>query len=171
MVINLVNRAASAGSALGLWVSAGLLVYIVIHVNLEIVLRSFFGSSTNSMGEFVGYAIGAMSYLAMAHTLASRKHVRVSLIRAIPGKGLALAVELFCLVSTFAIFSFIAWQIWRILVRDFTRGSVSPTLMETPTWYIDAAILAGLVLLLLQILASALDAIVNGVPEDAQEGD
>ena len=61
MVINLVNRAASAGSALGLWVSAGLLVYIVIHVNLEIVLRSFFGSSTNSMGEFVGYAIGALA--------------------------------------------------------------------------------------------------------------
>jgi TRAP-type mannitol/chloroaromatic compound transport system permease small subunit len=97
--------------------------------------------------------------------------VRVSLIRAIPGKGLALAVELACLASTFAIFGFIALQVWRILVRDFTSGSVSPTLMETPTWYIDAAILAGLVLLLIQILASALDAIANGVPEDAQDGD
>lgn len=171
MVLRFVNRAAAASSTLGLWVAAGLLVYVVVHINLEIVLRSFFGTSTNSMNEYVGYATGAMTYLALAHTLAARKHVRVSLIRALPSPKLALVVELFCLGATFAVFSFVAWNVWRILVRDYTRGSVSPTLMETPTWYIDAAILTGLVLLLLQLVASAIDAVANGVPEDAVEGD
>lgn len=171
MVLRLVNRAAAVSSTIGLWVGAGLIVYMVVHINVEMILRNVFGRSTNSMGEFVGYAIGSMTYLAMAHTLAARKHVRVSLIRAVPSRRFALGVELFCLSATFAIFAFIGWYVWRILVRDFTRGSVSPTLMETPTWYIDAVILAGILMLLLQLVASAADAVAHGVPEDATDGD
>lgn len=77
MIKRLVNGAADLCSSLGLWISAALLVYIVVHIMLEIILRNFFGSSTSSMGEYVGYAMGAMTYLAIAHTFASRRHVRV----------------------------------------------------------------------------------------------
>lgn len=171
MVRRGVNALSEICSSVGIWISAGLLIYMVLHVNLEIILRSFFNSSTSSMSEFTGYAMGAMTYLSIAHTLKSRKHVRVSLIRALPGPKLAVAVELFCLTATFAIFAFVANNIWAILSRDFTRGSVSPTLMETPTWYIDAAIFTGLLFLLLQIFSSALDALFDGVPDDAVEGD
>lgn len=158
-------------SGIGIWVSAGLLIYMVIHVNLEIILRSFFNSSTSSMSEFTGYAMGAMTYLSIAHTLKARKHVRVSLIKALPGKRLAVVVEVFCLTATFVVIAFVARNIWTILSRDFTRGSVSPTLMQTPTWYIDAAVFTGLVFLLLQLFSSVLEAIYDGVPEDAVEGD
>lgn len=171
MVKRGVNAVSAFCSGLGIWVSAGLLIYMVVHVNLEIILRSFFGRSTNSMGEFIGYAMAAMTYLSIAHTLKSRKHVRVSLIRALPSPRLAVAVELFCLTVTFAIFAFVASNIWTILRRDFLRGSVSPTLIETPTWYIDTAIFTGLVFLLVQILSSAIDAVFDGVPADAVEGD
>lgn len=166
-----VNAVSDLCSGIGIWVSAGLLIYMVLHVNIEIVLRSFFNGSTNSMSEFTGYAMGAMTYLAIAHTLRSRKHVRVSLIRALPGKRLAIALELFCLTATFLVFAFVARNIWTILSRDFSRGSVSPTLMETPTWYIDAAVFTGIVFLLLQLLSSALDALHEGAPKHAVEGD
>lgn len=166
-----VNALSKVCSGIGIWVSAGLLIYMVLHVNLEIILRSFFGSSTNSMSEFTGYAMGAMTYLSIAHTLKSRKHVRVSLIRALPSRRLVVAVEVFCLTVTFTVFAFVAKNIWTILSRDFARGSVSPSLMETPTWYIDAAIFTGLVFLLVQLFSSALDAIFDGVPQDAVEGD
>jgi TRAP-type mannitol/chloroaromatic compound transport system permease small subunit len=171
MVRRGVNILSEVCSGVGIWVSAGLLIYMVIHVNIEIILRSFFGSSTNSMSEFTGYAMGAMTYLSIAHTLKSRKHVRVSLIRALPGPKIAVTVELFCLTVTFIVFAFAAKNIWTILSRDFTRGSVSPTLMETPTWYIDAAIFTGLVFLLLQLFSSALDALFDGVADDAVKGD
>ena len=171
MIRRSVKGVSEVCSQVGIWVAAGLLIYMVIHVNLEIILRTFFNSSTNSMSEFTGYAMGAMTYLSIAHTLKSRKHVRVSLIRALPGRRLAVAVELFCLTATFIVFAFVARNIWSILSRDFTRGSVSPTLMETPTWYIDAAIFTGIVFLLLQLFSSALDALFDGVPKDAVEGD
>lgn len=171
MIRKAANLAAHVCSTIGIWISAGLLVYMVVHVNLEIILRSFFATSTNAMSEYVGYALGAMTYLSLAHTLRSRKHVRVSLIQALGSQRGTLWAELFCLAATFVVFSFAAKYVWAILYRDFVRGSVSPSLMQTPTWYIAAAVLTGLVFLLVQIISSMFDAIADGVPEDAVEGD
>ena len=72
MIRKAANLAAHVCSTIGIWISAGLLVYMVVHVNLEIILRSFFATSTNAMSEYVGYALGAMTYLSLAHTLRSR---------------------------------------------------------------------------------------------------
>lgn len=171
MLSRAVIRISEICSGAGIAVSAALLVYIVIHIILEIILRNFFASSTNSMGEYVGYATGAMAFLAMGHTFMSRKHVRVSLLRRFLRGRAAIAVELFCVATTFAMFAFMARYIWLILVRDFVRGSVSPGLTATPTWYIAAAIFAGLVIFLIQLVASALDTAINGVPEEHIEGE
>jgi TRAP-type C4-dicarboxylate transport system permease small subunit len=152
-------------------VAAILMVYMVIHIDVEIILRNFFGKSTNSMNEFVGYATGAMTFLALAHTFVRRKHVRVSLIRRFLPSSAAVAVELICIASTFLVFLFMTWYVWGILARDFLRGSVSPTLTETPTWYIAAAVFVGLVFFLVQLVSSAIDTMINGVPEEQTEGD
>lgn len=165
-----VNAVATACSTLGIGVSAALLVYMVAHVNVEIVLRSFFGRSTNSMSEYVGYALGAMVYLSLAHTLRSRKHVRVSLILALGRRRLSLWAELVCLAATFAVFAFAARYVWFIAQRDYMRGSVSSTLTQTPTWYIAAVVLAGIVFLLIQILSNLLDAVAEGVADEPPEG-
>lgn len=152
-------------------VAAALLVYMVIHIILEIVLRNFFATSTNTMSEYVGYATGAMAFLALGHTFVSRKHVRVSLLRRFLAGKIAIAVELFCIAVTFAMFAFMARYIWLVLARDFVRGSVSPGLVPTPTWYIAAAVFTGLVIFLIQLLASAIDTVINGVPEEQVEGE
>lgn len=153
---------------LAVWISAGLLVYIVAHISVEIVMRSFFASSTFSMDEFVGYAIGSMTFLSLAHTFRHRKHIRVSILQSFIKGRAAIAVELVCIAFTFGIVLFLARYIWRTLARDFGRGTVSPTLTETPIWIIDTAIFAGLVLLLMQLLASACLTVAEGVPEDAE---
>jgi len=152
-------------------VAAALLVYMVIHIILEIILRNFFATSTNTMSEYVGYATGAMAFLALGHTFVSRKHVRVSILRRFLAGKAAIVVELFCIAATFAMFAFMARYIWLILARDFARGSVSPGLVPTPTWYIAAAVFTGLVIFLIQLVASAIDTVINGVPEEQVEGE
>jgi TRAP-type C4-dicarboxylate transport system permease small subunit len=154
-----------------MFIAALLLVYMVVHIILEIILRNFFDTSTNTMGEYVGYATGAMAFLALAHTFVSRKHVRVSLLRRFFKGNVAIAVELLCLALTFAMFAFMARYVWLILARDFIRGSVSPGLVPTPTWYIAAAIFAGIGIFLIQLVASAIDTVINGVPEEQVDGD
>ena len=153
---------------LAIWISAGLLVYIVCHISLEIVMRSFFSASTFSMDEFVGYAIGSMTFLSLAHTFRHRKHIRVSILQSFVKGRTEIIVELLCITFTFGITLFLARYIWRTLARDFSRGTVSPTLTETPFWLIDGAIFIGLVLFLLQLLTSAWLAVIDGVPKDAE---
>lgn len=153
---------------LGMWISAGLLVYIVGHISVEIVLRSFFDTSTYSMDEFVGYAIGGMTFLSLASTFKNRKHIRVSIMQSFVSGRLVIAIELICITFTFGIVLFLARFIWRTLARDFERGTVSPTLTETPIWLIDSAVFIGLVLLLSQLLASAYLAITEGVPKGVE---
>jgi TRAP-type C4-dicarboxylate transport system permease small subunit len=151
---------------LAVWVACGLLVYMVGHITAEIIMRSFFASSTFSMDEFVGYAIGSMTFLSLAHTFRNRKHIRVNILQSFVRGRVAIAVELLCIAFTFGITLFLARYIWRTLARDFNRGTVSPTLTETPIWLIDSAIFIGLVLFLSQLLASAWLAVVDGVAED-----
>ncbi len=151
---------------LAVWISAALLVYIVCHISVEIVLRSFFATSTFSMDEFVGYAIGSMTFLSLAHTFRHRKHIRVSILQSFIKGRAAIAIELICIAFTFGITLFLARYIWRTLARDFTRGTVSPTLTETPIWLIDSAIFIGLILFMTQLLASSFLTVKDGVPED-----
>ena len=153
---------------LAVWISAALLVYIVCHISVEIVLRSFFATSTFSMDEFVGYAIGSMTFLSLAHTFRHRKHIRVSILQSFIKGRAAISVELICIAFTFGITLFLARYIWRTLARDFTRGTVSPTLTETPIWLIDSAIFIGLVLFMSQLLASAFLTVKDGVLEDGE---
>lgn len=153
---------------LAIWISAGLLVYIVCHISVEIIARGVFSTSTFSMDEFVGYAIGSMTFLSLAHTFQHRKHIRVSILKSFVRGRVAIAVELVCIAFTFAITLFLARYVWRTLERDFTRGTVSPTLTETPIWWIDTAIFVGLVLFMSQLLASAYLAITEGVAEDVE---
>ena len=153
---------------LATWISAGLLVYIVCHISVEIIARGVFSTSTFSMDEFVGYAIGSMTFLSLAHTFRHRKHIRVSILKSFVRGRVAIAVELLCIAFTFAITLFLARYVWRTLERDFMRGTVSPTLTETPIWWIDTAIFVGLVLFMSQLLASAYLAITEGVAEDVE---
>jgi TRAP-type C4-dicarboxylate transport system permease small subunit len=153
---------------LAVWISAALLVYIVCHISVEIVLRSFFATSTFSMDEFVGYAIGSMTFLSLAHTFRHRKHIRVSILQSFIKGRAAIAIELICIAFTFGITLFLARYIWRALARDFTRGTVSPTLTETPIWLIDSAIFIGLILFMTQLLASSFLTVKDGVPEDGE---
>lgn len=168
MIANAIVRISHGAGSAAIWISAGLLVYITCHIALEIVLRSLFNTSTFSMDEFVGYAIGSMTFLSLADTFRYRKHIRVSILTGYLQGRAAVLVELVCIALTFGITLFLARFIWRTLARDFTRGSVSPSLMEVPLWWIDATIFVGLVLFMVQLIASALQSITDGVPEDVE---
>ncbi|MDA8586065.1 TRAP transporter small permease [Rhodobacteraceae bacterium] len=159
------EKTTNAAATGAMWVSSALLVYMVVHINLEIILRVFFDTSTFSMDEFVGYAVGSMTFLALAHTFQQRKHVRVTVLQGYATGRFAIAVELICIALTFGITLFLARYIWRTLARDFSRGTVSPTLTETPIWLIDAAIFLGLSLFLIQLLATALTTLRDGVQQ------
>lgn len=167
-VFNWLNRVAGNAAML---VAALLMVYMVGHITLEIVLRTFFATSTYSMDEYVGYAVGGLTFFALAHTFRNGQQIRVGLLTSRLRGRAAIVVEVICILFTFAICVFLARFLWRMLARDFERGSVTSTLNETPLWIIDAVIFTGLVLFLIQLAASLIEVLRTGKTIDAPEGD
>lgn len=154
----------------GVLLASLLIVYMMVHILLEIVLRTFFSTSTYSMDEFVGYALCGLAFFALSDTFRQGRHIRVNILFGFIGKRTRLVMELLCHVLAFWMMSFLAQYIWRVLVRDYTRGSVSPTIMATPMWIIDAVIFTGLCMLLLQIACGFIGTILHGVQEPTTEG-
>lgn len=148
-----------------------LMVYMVLHISVEITLRSFFDASTYSMDEYVGYAVGAMTFLALADTFREGKHIRVGLLHTRLNARMAKVVEVLCILFTFGISLFLVRFIWRMLVRDYQRGSVSPTMNETPMWLIDGVIFVGLALFMIQLAASLVDVLKNTYLPEISQGD
>ena len=82
-------------------------------------------------------------------------------------KGLtSQIVEVLCIVFTFFIISFFARYVWRSLTRNFERGTVSPTLTETPIWMVETVFFIGLTIFLFQMLVTALVVILRK-PEES----
>jgi len=134
-------------------VAAAVLVLMVLHILLEIVLRSFFASSTFVLDEFVGYGVAAMTFLALGYALEEGALIRVQLLLArsppparrgleVLGAGLTLALSLF-LIAYF----------WKSVSRNWSRGAVSQSVAEVPLWLPEGLVLLGLVLFALQLLA------------------
>lgn len=145
-IVGLISRAAGALAAL-------LLVYLFLHIIYEIVLRSFFASSTFVLDEFVGYAVAAMTFLALGYALDKGSLIRVDLaVSHLSGRPRRI-IELFCVALSFAMAGFCAWWVGRDALRHWSRGSVSESIAEVPLWIPVGAVWLGLLLFMLQLLA------------------
>ena len=138
--------------------SAVILVLMVGHIVYEIVLRTFFASSTFVLDEFVGYGVAAMSFLALGYTLETGGLIRVNLLLTRLGADTLArrAVELFCCVMTLAAMSVPIWFFGRSMWRHYAAGYTSGTIADVPAWLPESFVFAGMALFWLQLLAYTL---------------
>jgi TRAP-type C4-dicarboxylate transport system permease small subunit len=156
MFLERLEKLAEKISLIGAYVAAFLLVYMVCHILIEIFFRTVLDSSTYSLDEFVGYAVGAMTFLSLGHSFQRKSLIRVNILTN-SIKGLtSRIVEVLCICFTFFIISFFARYVWRSLTRNFERGTVSPTLTETPIWLVETVFFIGLSIFLFQMFVSAI---------------
>ena len=88
-------------SKIAAYLSAGILVYMVLHILFEITLRLFFAKSTYVLDEFVAYGTAAITFLCLAYSLHDEVLIRVGmLLNRLHGKT-KKAFELFSVSITF----------------------------------------------------------------------
>ncbi|MCX2724014.1 TRAP transporter small permease [Roseibium salinum] len=160
----LIDRVATALNRIAGGLAAIILVYIFLHIIMEIVLRSFFSSSTFVLDEFVGYAVAAMTFLSLGYALNSGSLIRVDLVVGRLSGRPRRWTELFCLASSIGIAGYCAWWVGRDALRNWTRGSVSESIAEVPLWLPVGAVWLGLILLMVQLLACFLRVAMGGEP-------
>jgi TRAP-type C4-dicarboxylate transport system permease small subunit len=139
------------------YISAVVLVEMVLHILLEIVLRTVFKKSTYVLDEFVAYSVVCMTFLCMAYSMHGQKLIRVELfISRIKGK-LRKAFEIFSIAIAFCITSGLVYFFWtKTFWRDLTRNRVSESIAEFPLWIPELIALVGLILFILQLLVMLL---------------
>lgn len=134
-------------------VAAAVLVLMVLHILLEIVLRSFFASSTFVLDEFVGYGVAAMTFLALGYALEEGALIRVQLLLARSSPRARRGLEILSAGLTLALSLFLIAYFWKSVSRNWSRGAVSQSIAEVPLWLPEGLVLLGLVLFALQLLA------------------
>lgn len=152
VVDRLIRAVAWLSHAAGV-VSAVLLIGMVLHILVEIVLRSFFSTSTFVLDEFVGYGVAAMTFLSLGYALNEGALIRVNIVLGRTVGRRRIALEIFSIAVTLAITVFIAGYFWRSVARNWTRGAVSESIAEFPLWIPEGLVLAGVALFAIQLAA------------------
>ncbi len=138
----------------GAIVSVVLMASMTCHVIVEIVLRSFFNSSTYVLDEFVGYGVAAMTFLSLGYALETGALIRVNfLLVKLKNDVIRRVVEQIAVLSTLCLTLFISVFFFKSIARNFERGAVSETIAEVPLWIPEGLVLVGLYILALQLIS------------------
>ncbi len=151
--MNLLIRSVARLSLLAGQASAVLLVAMVLHILFEIVLRSFFDSSTFVLDEFIGYGVAAMTFLSLGYALNEGALIRVNILLGRTRGRPRLGLELFSVVVTLVLTVFIGAYYWRSVARNWKREAVSESIAEIPLWIPEGLVLVGMILFAIQLAA------------------
>lgn len=132
------------------------LLGMVLLTSAEVVARTFH-FSFEVVDELGGYLLAALTFLSLPVALIAGAYHQVDYLQAAlrPRQRIALAGVFTLLSLGFALL--LLWQLWRLVSRSFASGVVAPTVLDTPMWIPQSAMLFGtaaLIWSLLRVLAT-----------------
>ena len=158
--IDLANRALAILAAWLLFATGIILTY-------EVLARYLFNAPTIWVEEVARLLLIWAAFLAMPWLLKGRQHIRITLLLERLGPGGRVLVEGLSLVIVAAFAAGTLWWGWDVARDSLVRGRTTGTLLDIPTWWSQAAVPAGCLLLLLHAI-SELVKLTRG--DDAGEG-
>lgn len=146
-----------------LWLSAFCLASIAAMVGLQLAgrivdgllkLAGFapYGFVILSLAEIAGYLLAAASFLALAATLKSGAHIRVTMLLAAFGEDKRRFLELWAFGATSAFAAFMTWNIGRFAWVSFRFNEVSSGLIPVPLAIPQTAMTAGILILTIALV-------------------
>jgi len=122
------------------------LIAIVLLILAQIIGR-FYGFIIPSADDFAGYCMGASTFFALAHTLRSGGHIRVTMLINYVPKSIARGLEFFCIMFATLLTSYFAWFMVKVALESYHFGDVSQGHFPTPLWIPQSALAVGAVVL------------------------
>ncbi len=168
-LVNGFHRSAWLLSMLGAGATVLLIVYLVLHTCIEILLRVFFSSSTFTLEEFAGYAMGGIVFLSLGYAMQSGSMIRMSMTTSRMSGEVRRVAEVVCTVLTLGFAGGAAYYFWLSLARNWQRGATSETSAAVPLWIPDALAVAGLLILCAQLVSYALQVTAGGPIVEGEE--
>lgn len=151
-MLRLVERLSGLLSLLAAQIAVVILVSVTALILTEIVLRSFFATSTNIVEEYVAYGLGTMVFLGLGQAMRSGSLVRVDIVLGKLGPATRRKVEIAACVAALIVMSFVLYYLSIRIGRDFARGTISMTKAATKMWIPNAIVATGMGIFMLQVL-------------------
>ena len=122
------------------------------------------GFAIPSLAEFGGFLFVAAAFLALPATFRAGVHVRVTLLGGVLPGALARWVEIAVIAGAAALAGFAAWHSGAQVADSLKFSSVSYGTIPVPLWIPQAAMTAGLGLMLTALVDELVVALRGGVP-------
>ncbi len=149
--------------AAALWLSAGCLVAIALLIGAQLGGRLIDGALRLvgfepigivilSLAEFSGSLLAAASFLALAGTLKSGTHIRITmLLQSLPPRA-RHGLELWAFGASALLSAYVAWQLVNFAFVSFRFDEVSPGVIRFPLAVPQAAMAAGAIILTIALI-------------------
>lgn len=161
-VVGLLDRVTGVIALVSAWAAMAIMLGITLLILAEVVLRSFFRSSTQILEEFVGYGLGAMIFLGLAQALRAGSLVRVDIVLGRLGPVWRRWVEMALCCVTIGVMLFLIRFLYISVERSYLRGTISMTRAATPVWIPEALILLGMGIFTFTLVVYLLRLMVGG---------
>ncbi len=146
--LDLLYRGALAGACLAMIVIAALVFIQVLARVLDRIVVFFgmqrYGFIIPSLAEIGGFLFVAAAFLALAATLRSAGHVRVTLMLRYFGAETDRIMTLLVLIVAIALTGFALWAVGTQTLASYARASVSYGILAIPLWIPQAVMTAGI---------------------------
>jgi TRAP-type C4-dicarboxylate transport system permease small subunit len=144
-----IDRLSDAAGA----VAAAATLVLTFMVTAGVAARRVFNAPFLFVEEVSGYLVLAIVFLGLAATLKAGGHIRVDIVLGRTAGATRTALQVACLLAAGVWAGFVIAGAVRLLDEYWTQGVRSFAYLQTPLWIPATVMLAGAVLLLLQILA------------------
>lgn len=140
------------------WIAAFFVVAITVLILSQVFANIasrfselFFGTSLDlafsSYAEFSGYMLATASFLALAGTLRSGVHVRVTLLLHSVSSRVSLIMQGFAAAVGAATTLYFAWRVANLVYESWLYNDVTFGLLVIPMWIPQFPMIIGLVIL------------------------
>lgn len=142
---------------LSLWLSSACLIGMTLLMLLEVVLRSFFNSTTENSDELVGYLLVGVSFLSLALCQSRGAFHSVEMVQMRLGlRGKAVSALVFDTLS-FGYIALTDWYFLQFVMSSYRREAMASTALATPLWIPETVMVLGATMLLLVLGKAIID--------------
>jgi TRAP-type C4-dicarboxylate transport system permease small subunit len=133
------------------WLAALLMVGVLVMVLLSVFGRQF-NFHVPGTDAYAGYCMAGSGFLALAYTLKSNEHIRVTLLlNSLRGKP-RTALEMWALSVAVLLSALFAWYSVRLVYQSYAFHDISTANDATPLWIPQLAMALGNVVLLIAFI-------------------
>ncbi|MFN2355486.1 MAG: TRAP transporter small permease subunit [Desulfopila sp.] len=143
-------------SRVGAYLSALFMVLIVALISVEIVLRTFFKTSTYISSEYSGYLMVAVVLAGLSYTLRTDGHIRITILMVRFPPQVQRYLEAVAIFMALLITGFICYHATLMAVDAYNYEMTADSISQTPLYLPQALIPVGLLGLCTQLLAQLL---------------